>query len=75
MHLPLFSIVNRKANKWLGQNDFIRIKRVQLRLDSAVVVRNDNDGDLPPEIYTAEEAKGVNVIGKVTPFKFGRFKL
>ena len=59
----------------IGQNDFIRIKRVQLRLDGAVVVRNDNDGDLPPEIYTAEEAKGFNVIGKVIPFKFGRFKL
>ncbi|MCB5189829.1 hypothetical protein LG198_03680 [Methylobacillus arboreus] len=59
----------------IGQNDFIRIKRVQLRLDGTVVVRNDNDGDLPPEIYSAEEAKHFKVIGKVIPFKFGRFKL
>ena len=59
----------------IGQNDFIRIKRVQLRLDGTVVVRNDNDGDLPPETYTAEEAKRFKVIGKVIPFKFGRFKL
>lgn len=59
----------------IGQNDIIRIKRVQLRLDGAVVVRNDNDGDLPPEIYSAEEAKRFKVIGKVIPFKFGRFKL
>lgn len=59
----------------IGQNDFIRIKRVQLRLDGTVVVRNDNDGDLPPEIYSAEEAKCFKVIGKVIPFKFGRFKL
>ncbi|MBL8505817.1 S24 family peptidase [Methylobacillus glycogenes] len=59
----------------IGQGDIMRIKRIQLRLDGTVVVRNDNDGDLPPEVYTTEEAKAFNVIGKVVPFKFGRFNL
>lgn len=58
----------------IQQGDLTRIKRIQLRLDGSIEVKSDNDG-WTTEIYSAEEATSFRVIGKVTPWKFGRFKL
>lgn len=59
----------------IQQDDLTRIKRVQLRLDGSVAIKSDNDGGFPPEIYSAGEAGSFSIIGKVIPWKFGRFKL
>lgn len=59
----------------IQQNEFLRFKRIKLRLDGSIIVRTDNPIDEEPEIYTAEEAQYFNVVGRVIPFKFGRFKV
>ncbi len=52
----------------------LRIKRVQLKLDGTVIVKSDNQ-NFEPDILTAEQAEDLRVIGKVLPWKFGKFKL
>ncbi|UZR27468.1 XRE family transcriptional regulator [Methylococcus mesophilus] len=50
------------------------IKRIQLRLDGTVVIKSDNTA-YEPEILTSEDAQRLSVVGRVVPWKFGRFKL
>jgi len=58
----------------IRQHGRIMIKRVQVRLDGSVAIKYDNDGGFPIEVYSAENAKDVEVVGKVMPFKFGKFR-
>lgn len=52
----------------------LRIKRIQRRVDGTVVIRSDNDA-YEPETYSADEAERITIVGRVLPWKFGRFKL
>lgn len=56
---------------------YIRIKRIQLRLDGSIVVKSDNKhyNNGEPEIYKPGEYDNFNILGKVLPFKFGSFEL
>lgn len=55
-------------------NGQLRIKRVQLRWDGTVVIKSDNP-KFEPDILTQEQADQLHVIGKVLPWKFGKYKL
>jgi phage repressor protein C with HTH and peptisase S24 domain len=57
------------------QDGYLRYKRVQKRLDGNIIVKSDNPSYGEPEIYTQEEASYFHIVGMVTPFKFGRFKI
>lgn len=59
----------------IQQGGHLRIKRVKLKLDGSIIVKSDNVTHNEPETYTAEEAQHFKVIGKIIPFKFGRFKV
>lgn len=59
----------------IQQRDNLRVKRIKLRLDGSIEVKSDNNIEFSPEIYTAGEAADFRIIGKVLPFKFGRFDL
>lgn len=59
----------------IQQGDNLRIKRIKLRLDGSIEVKSDNVKDFSPEFYKPEEAAEFNVIGKVLPFKFGKFDI
>lgn len=59
----------------IQQGDNLRIKRIKLRLDGSIEVKSDNVKDFSPEFYKAEEAAEFKVIGKVLPFKFGKFDI
>lgn len=52
----------------------LRIKRVQLRWDGTVVIKSDNP-KFEPDILTQEQADQLHVIGKVLPWKFGKYRL
>lgn len=52
----------------------LRIKRIQRRVDGTVIIRSDNDA-YEPETYSAEAAEHITIVGRVLPWKFGRFKL
>lgn len=55
-------------------NGQLRIKRVQLRWDGTVVIKSDNP-KFEPDILTQEQADQLHVIGKVLPWKFGKYRL
>ncbi len=57
------------------QADNLRIKRIKLRLDGSIEVKSDNVKDFMPEIYKPDEAAEFNIVGRVIPFKFGKFTL
>lgn len=59
----------------IQQGGHLRIKRVKLKLDGSIIVKSDNVTHNEPETYTSEEAQHFKVIGKIIPFKFGRFKV
>lgn len=60
----------------IQQGELTRFKRIKLRLDGSIEVKSDNEKDgFKVEIYTADEASDFKVIGRVLPFKFGRFDL
>lgn len=59
----------------IQQGDMLRIKRIKLRLDGSIEVKSDNDHGFGVEIYSKEEAAVFRVVGKVLPFKFGKFDL
>lgn len=60
----------------IQQGDLTRFKRVKLRLDGAIEVKSDNEKEgFKSESYTAEEAADFKIIGRVIPFKFGRFDI
>lgn len=60
----------------IQQGDLTRFKRIKLRLDGSIEVKSDNEKEgFKLEIYTAEEAAEFKLIGRVIPFKFGRFDL
>ncbi len=53
---------------------WLRIKRVQTLHNGNVVIKSDNPA-FEPETLTADEAADLHVIGRVLPWKFGKFKL
>lgn len=58
----------------IQQGDLTRFKRIKLRLDGSIEVKSDNEKDgFKLETYTADEAADFKLIGRVIPFKFGRF--
>lgn len=59
----------------IQQDGHLRFKRIKLKLDGSIIVKSDNQVDNDPETYTKEEAQYFKVIGRVIPFKFGRFKI
>lgn len=59
----------------IQQDGHLRFKRIKLKLDGSIIVKSDNKVDNDPETYTKEEAQYFRVIGRVIPFKFGRFKI
>lgn len=60
----------------IQQGDLTRFKRIKLRLDGSIEVKSDNDKEgFKLEIYNATEAAEFKLIGRVIPFKFGRFDL
>jgi len=60
----------------IQQGDLTRFKRIKLRLDGSIEVKSDNEKDgFKLETYTAMEAAEFQLIGRVIPFKFGRFDL
>lgn len=75
-------VVDTHINKFVDdaiyailQDGYLRYKRVQKRLDGNIIVKSDNPSYGEPEIYTQEEASYFHIVGMVTPFKFGRFKI
>lgn len=52
----------------------LRIKRVQLRWDGTVVIKSDNP-KFEPDTLTQEQADRLHVVGKVLPWKFGKYRL
>ena len=52
----------------------LRIKRLQLQLDGAVLVKSDNP-EFEPQTVSADKTDLLRVIGKVRPWKFGMFDL
>lgn len=55
-------------------NGLLRIKRVQILHNGKVVIKSDNDA-YEPETLSFDEAEQLHVIGRVLPWKFGKFKL
>jgi len=52
----------------------LKIKRVQIRFDGSVAIKSDNPA-YDTEVLTSEQSELLRVIGKVLPWKFGKFKL
>ncbi|HSH71562.1 MAG TPA: LexA family transcriptional regulator [Methylophilaceae bacterium] len=52
----------------------LMIKRVQVKFDGTVVIRSDNPL-YEPEILTSDAASQLHVVGRLIPWKFGKFKL
>ena len=59
----------------IEQGDLLRVKRVKLKLDGNILVKSDNTNGFEVEEYSAATASQFNIIGKVIPFKFGKFNL
>lgn len=58
----------------IQQGDLTRFKRIKLRLDGSIEVKSDNEKEgFKLETYSATEAAEFQLIGRVIPFKFGRF--
>lgn len=58
----------------IQQGDMLRVKRIQLNLDGSIIVKSDNP-KYDTNTYTQDEAAEFKVVGRVIPFKFGRFDL
>lgn len=59
----------------IQQGDNLRVKRIKLRLDGSIEVKSDNVKEFSIETYKPDEAAEFIIIGKVLPFKFGKFDL
>lgn len=59
----------------IQQGEYLRFKRIKLKLDGSIIVKSDNPIDNDPETYSAEEAEHFKVVGRVIPYKFGKFKI
>lgn len=59
----------------IQQGDMLRIKRIKLKLDGSIEVKSDNDYGFGTEVYGKEDAAAFKVVGRVLPFKFGKFDL
>lgn len=58
------------------QGDLTRIKRIKLRFDGSIEVRSDNEKNgFTTETYNMLEAADFHVIGRVIPYKFGKFEI
>lgn len=58
------------------QGELTRIKRIKLRFDGSIEVRSDNEKNgFNPETYNKLEAADFHVIGRVIPYKFGKFEI
>lgn len=58
------------------QGDLTRIKRIKLRFDGSIEVRSDNEKNgFSTETYNKLEAADFHVIGRVIPYKFGKFEI
>lgn len=55
-------------------NGLLRIKRVQIMHNGHIVIKSDNPA-YEPETLTTGEAADLHVVGRVLPWKFGKFKL
>lgn len=66
---------NDDAVYLIQQDNVLRLKRIKLKLDGSIEVKSDNNHGFCTEIYSKEEAATFTVVGKVLPFKFGRFDL
>lgn len=55
-------------------NGLLRIKRVQILHNGHIVIKSDNPA-YEPETLSNSEAADLRVIGRVLPWKFGKFKL
>lgn len=59
----------------IQQDGHLRFKRIQKKMNGTIVIKSDNLNAGEPETYSADEAAHFKVIGRVIPFKFGRFKI
>lgn len=59
----------------IQQDGHLRFKRIQKKMNGTIIIKSDNPNAGEPESYTADEAAEFKVIGRVIPFKFGRFKI
>lgn len=60
----------------IQQGELTRFKRIKLRLDGSIEVKSDNDKEgFKVETYNSTEAAEFKLIGRIIPFKFGRFDL
>lgn len=59
----------------IQQGNVLRLKRIKLKLDGSIEVKSDNNHGFGTETYSKEEAAAFTVVGKVLPFKFGKFDL
>lgn len=55
-------------------NGLLRIKRVQILHNGHIIIKSDNPA-YEPETLSFNEAEQLHVIGRVLPWKFGKFKL
>lgn len=59
----------------IQQGDMLRIKRIKLKLDGSIEVKSDNNHGFGTETYSKDEVTAFKVVGRVLPFKFGRYDL
>lgn len=59
----------------IQQGDYLRVKRIKLRLDGSIEVKSDNNHEFKAEIYMPDEAADFVIVGRVLPFKFGKIDL
>lgn len=58
----------------IQQGELVRFKRIKIRLDGVIEVKNDHQKDgFGLEVYPAIQAANFKIIGRVIPFKFGQF--
>ncbi|QVL45300.1 MAG: helix-turn-helix transcriptional regulator [Methylophilaceae bacterium] len=74
-------ILDTSCNKFIDdaiyaiqQGVSLRIKRIKLHLNGSIEVKSDNNHGFSAEKYTAGEAKNLNIVCKVLPYKFGQFE-
>lgn len=75
-------LINTACNRFVDdaiyviqQGNVLRLKRIKLKLDGSIEVKSNNNHGFGTEIYNKEEAAAFTVVGKVLPFKFGKFDL
>lgn len=59
----------------IQQGDYLRVKRIKLRLDGSIEVKSDNNHQFNSEVYKPDEAAEFVIVGRVLPFKFGKIDL